>query len=70
MVIDYFPHNLRLCRKRKHLRQEDMAEILNIGRQTYCNYENGQRMPDFDILLEISDILDVSLDILLRQKMR
>lgn len=70
MVSDYLPGNLRLCRIRKGLRQEDMAKQLNIGRQAYCNYENGQRMPDPDTLVEISKLLNVSLDVLLRQKMQ
>lgn len=70
MVSDYLPDNLRICRLRKGLRQEDMANLLNIGRQAYCNYENGQRMPDPDTLVEISKLLNVSLDILLCKKIQ
>lgn len=67
MAQIYFARNLRLCRIRMGLRQEDMAEKLNIGRQTYCNYENGHREPSYDILADISDIFGISIDTLLRQ---
>lgn len=70
MVNDYLPSNLRICRLRKKLRQEDMAAALNIERQTYCNYENGRRTPSLDILIEIADILDVDLNALLRDRVR
>lgn len=70
MVSDYFPENLRLCRLQKGLRQEDMANELHITRQTYCNYENGQRMPSADIIVAIAAILDVSTDYLLCSKIQ
>lgn len=70
MVNLYLTENLRFCRVRKSLTQEDMANKLNLERQTYCNYENGQRTPSLDILVNIADILEVSLDDLLRTKMQ
>lgn len=70
MVSDYFPENLRLCRLQKGLRQEDMANELHITRQTYCNYENGQRMPSADMIVAIATFLGVSTDDLLLGKIQ
>lgn len=64
MKIDIFARNLRLLRLSKKYTQEEMGIKLNIQRQTYCNYENGRRMPNLEILMEISSILDVTLDML------
>lgn len=70
MVSDYFPENLRFCRLQKGLRQEDMAKELHITRQTYCNYENGQRMPSADMIVAIAAFLEVSTDYLLCSKIQ
>ena len=70
MVSDYFPENLRLCRLQKGLRQEDMSNELHITRQTYCNYENGQRMPSADMIVAIATFLGVSTDDLLLGKIQ
>lgn len=70
MVSEYLPDNLRLCRLRKNLRQADMADKLNIERQTYCNYENGRRTPSLDMLIAISDVLEMKVDPLIRGPMR
>ena len=70
MVSDYFPENLRFCRLQKGLRQEDMANELHITRQTYCNYENGQRMPSADMIVAIATFLGVSTDDLLLGKIQ
>ena len=70
MVSDYFPENLRLCRLQKGLRQEDMANELHITRQTYCNYENGQRMPSADMIVAMATFLGVSTDDLLLGKIQ
>lgn len=54
--------NLRVFRLAKHLTQEDMASLLNIERQSYCNYENGNREPSIRLLVQISELLGVGLD--------
>lgn len=64
MKIDIFAQNLRALRLSKKYTQEEMGIKLNIQRQTYCNYENGRRLPNLEMLMEISLILDVTLDML------
>ena len=51
--------NIRYYRKRKGLSQEEMAAKLHIVRQTVSKWESGLSVPDADILLDISELLDV-----------
>lgn len=66
MDILNFSKNLRAFRRAHGYTQVEMSELLHIQRQTYCNYENGRRMPSWDMLAEIAAILDISLDSLIR----
>lgn len=56
---------LTQLRKRKNLRQEDVAKKLGIARTTYAMYEQGNRQPDYDTLKIIGELYDVSLDYLI-----
>lgn len=60
-----FYEKLKELRISKGFTQHQMAEKLNIGDRSYQNYEYGKREPSINTLLEISLILDVSLDELL-----
>lgn len=52
-------------RKNKNLSQEQLAEVLNVSRQTISNWENGKFYPDIDALVKISKCFNISLDDLL-----
>ena len=52
-------------RKTKGLKQEDLAEKLNISAQAVSKWENDQSCPDISILPELSKILGISIDELL-----
>ena len=54
-------NNIKDLRKKKGLTQKDMASLLNIPSSTYSNYENNNREPGKKILLNISEILGVSI---------
>lgn len=60
-----FTDRLQKARKRKHLKQREVAEHLQIATRSYQNYEGGQREPDFETLVALADLLDVSTDYLL-----
>ena len=51
--------------KEKNLSQEQLAEKLNVTRQTISNWENGKFYPDIDSLVNLSKFFNVSLDVLL-----
>lgn len=65
MDILIFSQNLRAFRRAHGYTQVQMSEMLHIQRQTYCNYENGRRMPSWDMMAEIASILEISLDSLI-----
>ena len=45
-----------------HLTQKDLSEKLNISFQAVSKWETGSTLPDTSILLELSDILEVTVD--------
>lgn len=61
-----FAQRLRTLRIEKNLRQDELAKILNISRQSVSNYENGARFPKDEVLIRrISNFFNVSIDYLL-----
>ncbi|SHK26599.1 DNA-binding transcriptional regulator, XRE-family HTH domain [Clostridium cavendishii DSM 21758] len=48
------------------LSQEDLAEKIFVTRQTISNWENGKNYPDINSLVLLSNLFDVSLDILVK----
>lgn len=57
--------NLKKIREERKLTQQNVADLLNIQRPTYTRYETGEREPDFETLIKLSEILEVSVDYLL-----
>ena len=57
--------NLKKLRKQKKLTQDQLAKVLNISRQAYCRYENGQRELSLDTLCQLADFYDESTDAIL-----
>ena len=53
------------CRKQKKLTQMQLAEKLNITDKAISKWENGKAMPDSAIMLELCDILCISVNELL-----
>ena len=60
-----FGQQLNAIRKDRKLTAQYMADQLKIGLRTYRMYESDDRSPSIDTLVNIADILDVSLDYLL-----
>ena len=52
---------LKELRKEKGLTQEQLAEQFSVSNRTVSRWENGNNMPDLDILIEISDYYEVDL---------
>ena len=53
-------------RKEKGLTQLQLAERLNVSNRTVSKWENGDGYPDITILPNLSDILEISIDELIR----
>jgi len=61
-----FPENLQFIRSRAGVTQEQLAEQLEVSRQTVSKWESGASFPEMDTLLRICDLYDINLDTLLR----
>ena len=57
-----FRENLIHLRKLKGLSQEELAEKIQVSRQTLSKYETGESLPDIEKCSRLAEILDVSLD--------
>lgn len=56
---------LKELREHQQLTQSQLASRLNIGRASVSNYENGDRVPDADVVVKLADFFGVSADYLL-----
>ena len=52
---------LKELRNEKGLTQEQFAELVNVTNRTVSRWENGNNMPDLDILIQISDYYEIDL---------
>ena len=57
--------NIKVLRKSKGLSQEELAVKLNVVRQTISKWEKGLSVPDSDMLISISEVLETSVSTLL-----
>ena len=57
-----FNNKLYELRKQKGLSQEELANRLNVSRQTISKWEIGDSAPDLEKLVAISDLFGISLD--------
>lgn len=57
--------NIKTLRKAKGLSQEELAIKLNVVRQTISKWEQGLSIPDSEMLVTLSDVLDTPVSTLL-----
>ena len=55
-------------RKKRKLTQEDVAKILNIGRNSYTKYETGENTPTLISIDKLADHYNLSIDYLIGRK--
>ena len=54
--------NLKRLRKEHQYTQENVAEKINVSRQSIAKWESGESNPDIDSLIKLSNLYNVSLD--------
>ena len=60
-----FADRLSSLRKKRNLKQREMAELMGISLRAWQYYESGEKMPDVDGLAKIAEFFGVSTDYLL-----
>lgn len=66
--MNIFGENLQFYRKKKALTQEQLAEQLNVSRQTISKWEAGTSYPEMEKILQLCDLFSCTMDTLLRQE--
>ena len=54
--------NIQILRKKQHLTQEALAELVGVTRQTIAKWESGESIPDLELAGKLAASLDISLD--------
>lgn len=66
--MDNFGERLFELRKSKNLSQEEVAEKLNVTRQSVSKWETNQSMPDLDKVVPLCELFEISTEELLTGK--
>lgn len=61
-----FADKLSYLRKKLGWSQEELANQIEVSRQSVSKWESGQSIPEIEKMIRLSDIFDVSLDYLLK----
>ncbi len=56
--------NIYRFRSQKNMSQGDLADALEVSRQSVSKWENNSAVPELDKLLKMAEIFDISLDVL------
>ena len=64
-----FSEKVAALRRQKNWSQEELAEKLGVTRQSVSKWESAQSMPDLDKIVQLSELLGVSTDYLLKDAM-
>lgn len=65
--MSVFGDNLQFYRKRRNMTQEQLAEALDVSRQTVSKWEAGNSYAEMEKLLQLCDLFACDMDTLLRK---
>lgn len=61
-----FAENLQFLRKEKNITQEQLAELLEVSRQSVSKWESGASFPEMEKILQICSMFHCSMDTLMQ----
>lgn len=64
MYLEQIAHNIKFFREKNEWTQRELAEKLSISRSVIAKWENNVVAPDISSLMKLSNIFDVSLDLI------
>ena len=62
--------NIRTFRKKRKLTQEQLAEVLGVTSGAVYKWESGMSVPELQLIVEMADFFDTSVDVLLGYQMK
>lgn len=62
--MNKFSDMLRLLRKQRNITQDQLAKDMELSKSSISMYENGQRLPSFEVLEAFADYFNVSLSVM------
>lgn len=62
--------NIKICRERANITQQELARKIRVGSATIEKYESGEQIPDTNTVLKISTVLDIPASELLEQDLQ
>jgi DNA-binding XRE family transcriptional regulator len=65
--MNTFQNKILELRKHKNYTQEDLAKVLHVSRQAISKWENGVSYPSMDILYNIAQLFEITIDDLFDQ---
>ena len=61
-----FMENLRVLREKNNMTQEQLAERMEVSRQTVSKWEGGTSMPEMEKLVQLTEMFGCTMDGLLK----
>lgn len=65
MAGNHIGTQIKTLRLSRNITQEEFASRINVAKSTVAAYENGSRLPSYDVLVRIADLFHVTTDNLL-----
>ncbi|MBQ1604706.1 MAG: helix-turn-helix domain-containing protein [Lachnospiraceae bacterium] len=62
--------NIRAFRKERRLTQEQFAEAMGVTVGSVYKWETGQTIPELNMVVELADFFDTSMDVLLGYRVK
>ena len=63
-------NNIRAFRKERRLTQEQLAEVMGVTAGAVYKWESGMSVPELNLIVELADFFDTSVDALLGYRMK
>ncbi|WP_062050763.1 helix-turn-helix domain-containing protein [Bacillus sp. JCM 19034] len=61
-----FSNKLKIEREKRGWSQEELAQKLFVSRQSVSKWENGKNYPNIEVIIELSNLFDITIDALLK----
>jgi putative transcriptional regulator len=60
--LSHLSTRIKFYREKKNITQKELAEIVNVRRETIVNLENGKYNPSLKLGMEIAKVFDVMVE--------